>query len=150
MQVVRAVKRIKGDWKEAREYPRLAFSFSSVKDAVSRVFPELADTKLFVGCPHQDTKHSHHQLKNSDGSGKNWRAFMHTNHFKKTVCVHPHADTELQTRNLIGMLLHEFGHLINDIIGLPNTQKNADGAIERYLGIKIKYSNPGRVQYADL
>lgn len=150
MQAVRAVKRIRGDWKEAREYPRLAFSFSSVKDAVSRVFPELADTKLFVGCPHQEGRHGHHQIKDTDKSGKNWRAFMHTNHFKKTVCTHPHAETELPGRNLIGMFLHEFGHLINDVVGLPNTQKNADWVILKYLGIPIKYSNPGRIQYADL
>lgn len=147
---VRPVKHVSGDWTEVREYPKLAYAFSAVKDAVSRVFPELASFQLFIGCPHQQSKHSHHQWKNSDRSGRNWRAFMHTGHFDKVICVHPHADRELKMRNLIGMILHEFGHQINDVIGIPNTQKNADGVIYRFLGIKIKYDGPGRVQYADM
>lgn len=74
---------------------------------------------------------------------------MHTNHFPEVICVHGHAEKELPLKNLIGMLLHEFGHMINDIIEIPNTQKNADAVIYHYFGIAIKYSNPGRVQYAD-
>jgi hypothetical protein len=144
-----AVKRVQID-SDVREYPNLAFAFMQVKTAVTSVFPELRGIKLFVGCPHGLGKHSHHQWKDEDKSGKNWRAFMHTGHFKDTICVHPHADVELPMRNLIGMMLHEFGHQINDIINIPNTQKNADGVIQRFFGIKIKYSQPGRVQYADI
>jgi hypothetical protein len=150
MTSVTQVKRVKADWSEVREYPRLAFAFSKVQEAVTSVFPELRNIKLFVGCPHNVEKHSHHQWKDTDRSGKNWRAFMHTGHFKDTICVHPHAETELEMRNLIGMFLHEFGHQINDIVNIPNTQKNADGVIYRFFGIKIKYSGPGRVQYADI
>jgi hypothetical protein len=147
---IRKVKQVSGDWTLVREYPKLAYAFSTVQDAVARVFPELASVQLFIGCPHQMKKHSHHQWKDTDKSGRNWRAFMHTGHFKNVICVHPHADRELKMRNLIGMMLHEFGHQINDLVGLPNTQKNADLVIFRYLGIGIKYEGPGRVQYADL
>ncbi len=150
MKDITAVKRVRGDWTDAREYPRLAYAFSQVKDTVSLVFPGLAAIKLFIGCPHGLEKHSHHQWKDSDKSGKNWRAFMHTGHFKDTICVHPHAEGELKMRNLIGMFFHEFGHQINDIINIPNTQKNADAVVERYFGFKIKYSQPGRVQYVEL
>lgn len=147
---IQEVKRVRGDWQSIKDYPRMAMAFEKVKEAVGAVFPELRKTRIFIGCPHQKEKHSHHQWKDTDKSGKNWRAFAHTNHFPSTVCFHPHAEKEMETRNLIGMMLHEFGHQINDVVGLPNTQKNADLVILKYLGLKIKYSNPGRIQYIDL
>jgi hypothetical protein len=128
----------------------LPLAFDRVRGAVASLFPDLADVRLFVGCPHCLEKHSHRQWKNEDRSGRSWRAFMHTNHFPKTVCVHPHAETELLMQNLIGMFFHEFGHLIADLVGVPSTQKNADGVILRYFGIKIGYEGKGRVQFVDL
>jgi hypothetical protein len=147
------VRKAGGSWQEiasATGFPNLTYAFDQVKKTVSTVFPKLAKTGLFIGCPHSMKKHSHHQLKDTDRSGKNWRAFMHTGHFDDSICVHPHAEKELGMHNLIGMLFHEFGHMINDILGIPNTQKNADAVIERYFNMKIKYEQPGRVQYVDL
>ncbi len=131
-------------------FPKLTRAFHKVKKAVSRVFPELAKVRLYIGCPHALEKHSHHQWKDSDRSGKMWRAFMHTGHFDDTICVHPHAEGELSERQKIGMLFHEFGHIINDLMGYKNTQKNADASIRKFFGLEIKYEGPGRVQYIDL
>jgi len=149
---VTPVRKAGGTWQQAAAttgFPNLSYAFDQVKKTVSTVFPKLAKTGLYVGCPHAMAKHSHHQIKNTDKSGKNWRAFMHTGHFDDTICVHPHADKELEMKNLIGMTFHEFGHLINDIVGLPNTQKNADAVIKKYFGVDIKYGGPGRVQYVE-
>lgn len=143
------VYKSKGSWQNVAKdsgYPNLAYAFDTVKRLVSGVFPELGKVGLYIGCPHSLMKHSHHQIKNSDKSGKNWRAFMHTNHFPSTICVHPHAETELRLRNLMGMFLHEFGHQIADIEKIPNTQEAADRMVKKYFGIDIKYEGPGRVQ----
>jgi hypothetical protein len=143
------VQRVQGTWidlAESTEYPKLAYAMNEVKKVAGGVFPELADMKLFVGCPHCMDKHSHHQWKDSDRTGKNWRAFMHTNHFPKTICVHPHAEKELEMRNLLAMLFHEFGHSVCDIVGWKNTQENADRASFRFFGVEIFYEGPGRVQ----
>lgn len=145
-----AVQKVVGPWMgvaSSTDYPKLAYVADEVKTTVARVFPELGATRVFVGCPHTLKKHSHHQRKDTDRSGRNWRAFMHTNHFPKTICVHPHAETELETAHLVGMFFHEFGHLICDIVKCPNTQKNADRVVKKYFGIEIKYKGPGRVQY---
>ncbi len=144
------VRKASGSWKDVATstgFPNLVKAFHQVKEVVQTRFPALSDVGLYIGCPHSMKKHSHHQIKNTDRSGRNWRAMMHTGHFRKSICVHPHADTELKMRNLIGMLFHEFGHIINDIVGLPNTQANADKVIKKFFGVNIKYEGPGRIQY---
>lgn len=150
MKRIIKVEKMEGPWTQlgaSTGYPKLAYAMGEVKRVVSAIFPELAGTKLFVGCPHTMEKHSHHQVKDTDRSGKNWRAFMHTGHFDNTICVHPHAEKELKMDQLIGMVFHEFGHRIADLKKVKNTQKNADLMIEKYFGIKIRYRGPGRIQY---
>lgn len=129
-------------------YPNIVYAFSQIKQLAASVFPELRDARLVIGCPHQLGKHSHHQIKDSDRSGRNWRAFAHTVHFPNTVCIHPHAENELPLKHLIPMMSHEFGHLIAEVLKAKNSQKQADRLSEKYLGIGIKYTTPARLQTA--
>lgn len=127
-------------------YPNITYAFTQIKQLAIGVFPQLADARLVIGCPHQMGKHSHHQIKDSDRSGRNWRAFAHTVHFPNTVCMHPHAESELPLNHLIPMMAHEFGHLIAEVLKVKNSQKAADRLSEKYLGIGIKYTTPARLQ----
>ena len=129
-------------------YPNLAYAFSEVKALACLVFPNMQDLKLFVGCPHAMGKHSHHQLKDSDRSGRSMRALFHTCHFPHTICVHPHVETEVtDMRHLVGLLGHEIGHIIADDLKLKNSQKQADRLSRKFLGIPITYKGERRLQY---
>lgn len=147
--VAKPVQRMSGDavtLMDESGYPNIVYAFSQIKQLASSVFPDLANARLVIGCPHQMGKHSHHQIKDSDKSGRNFRAFAHTVHFPNTVCIHPHAEHELPLKHLIPMMSHEFGHLIAEVLKVKNSQKAADRLSEKYLGIGIKYTTPARLQ----
>ena len=135
---------------KSRSCRSLSRSFNAVRKLVGKKFPTLKKTKLNTSCPHVKKAHSHHQIKNSDGSGKAWRNFMHTAHFDNTICAHPHAESEVTMGHQVGLLLHEFGHLICDLTGTKNTQACADRMIKKHFGITIQYTEPGRLQYAEV
>ncbi len=149
--VASPVRRLHGDAVtliDESGYPNLVYVFNEVKKLAVSVFPGLADLKLFVGCPHAMAKHSHHQLKDTDKTGRNKRALFHTCHFPHTICVHPHVETEVtDLRHLTGLIGHEIGHIIADDLKLKNSQKQADRLSAKFLGIPIVYRGSRRLQY---
>lgn len=68
-----------------------------------------------------------------------YRLYMHVGHLRNKICVVAEAE-KLPRRNLIGLFLHEFGHMIGGI-----TQYDADMAILVNFGIQIFYDK--EIQY---
>ena len=104
-------------------YPRLVGHFEKVKDLVSRKFPRMAAVKLNIGCPEIDKRRR-------NGSA---RSYMHVHHIPQTICTHPAAEL-LPVRNLWGLYLHEFGHLLD-----PGGEGEANQVIRDAFGIRILY-----------
>ena len=104
-------------------YPRLTEHFEKVKDLVSKKYPGMAGVEINVGCPIIHTRRE-------NGSG---RSYMHVDHHPQTVCVHPAAEL-LPVKNLWGLYLHEFGHLLD-----PNGEGEANQVICDSFGIRIIY-----------
>ena len=114
---------------------RIQKYFRQVRKVVSVKFPRLRKVKLFIGC--KELKYD----KRYDKEG--YRLYMHVGHLRNKICVHPSAES-LPKRNLLGLFLHEFGH----IIGGPS-QYDADTAILKYFGIPIFYDHK-EIQYINV
>ena len=111
---------------------RLQKYFRQVRKFVGNKFPKLKRTKLCIGCK---------ELKNDKRYDKEgYRLYMHVGHFTNKICVVTQA-AKLPKRNLIGLFLHEFGHLIGGA-----TQYDADTAILNNFGIPILYDHK-EIQY---
>lgn len=80
-------------------FPRVAAAFSRCVRLASAKLPPLAGTRA-AACPMADREHA-----------ASWRQFMHTFHRPGVVCFARAAETELFEPELLGMLMHEFGHL---------------------------------------
>lgn len=104
-------------------YPRLVGHFEQARDLVSRKFSEMVGVELRIGCPDID-------MRRKNGSA---RSYMHVNHWPNTICVHPAAEL-LPARNLWGLYLHEFGHLLD-----PGGEGEANQVINDAFGIRILY-----------
>ena len=107
------------------KWVRIKRYFIETRNFVSKKFPGLKFVELIIGCSLID------HTRQYDAEG--YRAYMHVAHHKDTICVHALAE-QLPVRNLRGLFLHEFGH----IIGGPK-QHQADIAVLDYFGIKIDY-----------
>ena len=103
--------------------PRLTTYFTAARELVGEKFPELSGTRMRVGCGDIDKMRKR-------GST---RSYMHVNHYKDCICVHPDAE-RLPARNLWGLFLHEFGHLL-----AGNGEGEANMAILQAFGIRILY-----------
>ena len=97
--------------------------FAKARDLVSKKSPAMADVKIHVGCPAIDERRK-------NGSK---RSYMHVNHWPGVICVHPDAEV-LPARNLWGLYLHEFGHLLD-----TGGEGEANQAIQDGYGIRILY-----------
>lgn len=105
--------------------------FFLVRKFIAKKFPACRTTKLFIGCPSLMRDKAYSQEK---------RLYMHVGHKRNTICVMAEAGL-LPRRNLLGLFLHEFGH----IIGGPS-QYEADMAILTHFGIPIFYDKK-EIQY---
>lgn len=93
-------------------------------------------------CPLADREHA---LK--------WRQFAHTNHRVYTVCFARASEWELTDEEVIGMVAHEFGHIVGTRLRYPEHMKNrpgtktpkvvqaeADRIASEVLGFDIRYN----------
>lgn len=102
--------------------------FRIARGFVSKVDPRLAWTKLNVGCPEIEKFRKDH----NDRQGA--RAFMHVGHIRGSICTAWDAE-RLPTPNiLLGLFLHEFGHL-----GSGGGERDADRWVSENFGIPIFY-----------
>jgi hypothetical protein len=112
--------------KKKRKRSRVAECFEIARAIVATRHPEVLRYGLFVGCPDCDREH-----------GKLWRNFMHVHHFPFTVCS-ASAVGSLGRASLLGLFLHELGHVIGG-----TRQSEADQAIWREYGLVISYDGRG-------
>lgn len=120
-------------------YDRIIKHFEDVRDFVSRRFKKFANFKLNIGCPLIEQRRKYHP--------EGYRAYMHTGHYKNTICVHPLAE-KLGSKYLYGLFLHEFGH------HFPAGQKagelgqmGADLSVLDKFGKVIRYGGKKELQY---
>jgi len=111
---------------------RITRSFRIVNRFVGHRFPEFYEVGLYIGCPMAEEQHR-----------ADPRGYMHTHCRPETICS-SWAAGELSMANLLGLFLHEFGHLIGG-----NEQADADIAILESFGLPILYDRRG-VQYIEV
>lgn len=103
--------------------------FREVRNVVSIRFPHLADTSLVVGCSLAEKEHR-----------ESPRQYMHVHHYPGAVCCATAAE-RLPIKNLRGLFLHEFGHLIS-----PGDECDADLAILDHFDVEIRYKGKKELQ----
>lgn len=104
--------------------------FYHVREFVSEKFPKLRKVVLGGFC---DDIYRYRNDHADDLRGR--RAFMHVGHHNGVVCTWLPALRKLTPNHLIGLYLHEFGHI--------STGKGDDAAdrwVERNFGIHICYT----------
>lgn len=117
--------------------PRLALAFRLVQRFVSTAKPSLAWTKLRVNCPEIV------RFRTYNPGIQGQRSFMHTFHDRNTICSLSLAGT-LPEGYLVGLLLHEFGH-----IGSGGGEREADQWILDNFGIRIQYVGALDLEWVD-
>jgi len=126
---------------EVDHFPALGSSFRSVRKLVSQQFPSLKKTQFHLDCPVLKEVHVHRPDHYWRKRGREWRNFMHTGHGGEwNICVHPHAEYEVTIGHQQGLFLHEFGHIIANLLGIESSEENADAVILQYFGIPIEYT----------
>jgi plasmid stability protein len=121
---------------------RVAAAFDYVVARASRKLPWLSDVKLRY-CRSVDAEHR-----------RKWRQFMHSNERRMTVCVAKAAEVELTDDELVGMSLHEVGHVTGTELEFPEhikpnrgketskaVQREADWIVRHVLQAKIRYNS---------
>jgi hypothetical protein len=73
---------------------------------------------------------------------------MHTFHERSTICIAPDVP-DLPDEYQIGLLLHEYGHLLSDRFKTrhKSEEAKADAVVRKALGIQIQYRSRLRLQY---
>ncbi len=72
---------------------------------------------------------------------KSPRAYMHTEHEPRRVCVAREA-AALSDEHLVGLFLHEIGHPMAARLYGRSEQEDADRAVKEVLGVTIEYKGP--------
>jgi len=72
------------------------------------------------------------------------RRLAHTGHEGGIICISKEL-SEMPYRNIIGVLLHEFGHILTDL----GDEKVTDEYIHKTYGIEIKYDSELELQYVN-
>lgn len=85
----------------------------------------------------------HCHLADKDHSQES-RIYMHTNHFKDTVC-YAQAAAELPFENLVGVFAHEFGHILSGL----DDEASVDIWVLDNVGLDIGYDED-EVECVDL
>jgi hypothetical protein len=100
--------------KKVAETPVISFdeAFIMIRQIVLYKFPEL-DTVVYADCDNVEEEHA-----NSS------RQYCHVHHIPNTICC-AKAVEALPLRHQLGLLFHEFGHLITGEID-PDTVENLD------------------------
>ncbi len=116
---------------------RLEIAFHLVRAFVSRAKQSLAWTKLSVGCREIILFRKIHPGRVGE------RSLMHTFHDPNTICALSLVE-RLPGEHLIGLLLHEFGHL-----GSGGGEREADRWILDNFGIRILYMGDLDLEWVD-
>lgn len=116
---------------------RLREVFGKVRSFVSSKTGRFKNTSLSAPCVEIDI------LRRTQKGYVGSRAFMHVGHLRNTVCsARPAA--ALSDSHLVGLFLHEFGHL-----AAGHNEPPANAWILRNLGIVIRYAGPLDLQWVD-
>lgn len=102
---------------------------------VSTKYPDLCSrTSIIIGCPDAEKEHL-----------ASFRQFAHVGHYGGVICFSVHT-IMLSPGHQCGLLLHEYGHMINSFLIengiLPKesyTEETADRMVRDCFGIRIKY-----------
>ena len=116
---------------------RLALAFRLTQRFVSSAKPSLAWTKFKVNCPEIV------RFRTYNPGTQGQRAFMHMGHEQNTICSLSLAE-RLPEGYLIGLFLHEFGHL-----GSGGGEREADQWILDHFGIRIQYVGALDLEWVD-
>lgn len=100
--------------------------------ARSRRVPALV---LAVGCPRIAARRRHDP-----------RAIMHVGHRGGKVCASARA-AELPLEHVVGLFLHEIGHPMAMAVWGRSEQEDADAAVMRLLGVRLRYRGPLLLQW---
>ena len=117
--------------------PKLELAFRVVQRFVSRRKQSLAWTRLILNCPEIVRFRKYNQGK------PGLRALMHTFHEKNAICALSVAG-QLADGFVIGLFLHEFGHL-----GSGGGEREADRWILDNFGIRIQYVGELDLEWVD-
>jgi hypothetical protein len=117
--------------------PKLELAFRVVQRFVSRAKPSLAWTRLVLNCREIVRFRTYNPGKQGQ------RALMHTFHEKNAICSLSMAG-HLPDGFVIGLLLHEFGHL-----GSRGGEREADRWILDNFGIRIQYVGELDLEWVD-
>lgn len=114
---------------------RLLDVFLRVRSFVFNETGRFSRTNLQAGCPEIDV------LRRTQRGYIGHRAFMHVGHIRNTVCsARPAA--ALSDAHLVGLFLHEFGHL-----AAGHDEPPANAWVKKSLGIEVLYKGPLDLQW---
>lgn len=99
----------------------------------SRRVPALV---FVVGCP----QISAHRRRDP-------RALFHVGHRPGKVCAHPAAGA-LSINHVVGLILHELGHPLAERAWGRSCQEDADLAVKKFLGVRLRYRGPLLLEWA--
>ena len=109
---------------------KLQRAFLEVRSLILTKFPEMAGIGVYVGCPVVEEQHR-----------RSSRQYMHVNHVSNMICC-ARAAYKLPIKNIRGLFLHEYGHLI-----APTWEEcDADLSILQNFGIEIRYKGKKELQ----
>ena len=111
----------------SRKTSQITLAFKVVRKFVSKADPRLLWTKLSIGCSQIEA----FRVANPGTVGQ--RSLMHVGHLPGTICALPICG-EIGHNFLVGLLLHEFGHL-----GSGGGEREADEWIKTNFKIPIYY-----------
>jgi hypothetical protein len=109
---------------------RLRDAFLRVTRFVLEATPYLAGVGLRGDCREVLRCHRHSP-----------RAFFHALHLHRTICTWAPLSDALPMPVLIGMLLHEYGHIAGNV-----SEEGADEWVFEALGVPIEYRDYGNVK----
>jgi len=110
---------------------KVALYFKRVQEYISQHSPQLANISCQMFCP--EIRAYRKQHPNIRGR----RAFMHVEHHPDAICVWSPAAARLSKSHLVGLFLHEFGHL-----GSGGDDSAADRWVLVKIGLPIEYRGP--------
>lgn len=107
----------------------LTIAFQVIRAFVARAWPGARFVRLQIGCPEIEAFRSSHP--GTVGA----RSLMHVGHKNGTVCALAICD-QLPPSYVVGLFLHEFGHL-----GSGGGELEADAWVRDTFGIRIEYKS---------
>ncbi len=115
----------------------LDLAFRVIRAFVARVWPGARFVRLQVGCPEIEAFRAAHPGRVGA------RSLMHVGHKQGVVCALKICD-KLPPSYVVGLFLHEFGHL-----GSGGGELEADAWVRDMLGISIQYKSDLDIEWVN-